>query len=111
VWLGHLLSGYSLPMTDPADGKVVVAKRGEHASQQRTHSLVKGTDQKVIQNDSTEDVSVSSNGSTGLLVLETDRGRDEAATPDLFEHAVREAFQATRRAFPGGRVLAHIDLK
>jgi hypothetical protein len=107
VWLGHLLSGYSLPMTDPADGKVVVAKRGEHASQQQTHSSVKGTD----QNDSRGVVSVSSNGSTGLLVLETDKGTEEAATPDLFEHAVREAFQATRRAFPGGRVLAHIDLK
>ncbi|XP_015867192.3 D-aminoacyl-tRNA deacylase isoform X2 [Ziziphus jujuba] len=60
VWVGHLLSGYSIPMEDPAQSK------GEGNA-------------KVI------------NGT--------------------WREAIKAAFEATRVAFPGGEILAHLDQK
>ncbi|XP_019105803.2 D-aminoacyl-tRNA deacylase isoform X3 [Beta vulgaris subsp. vulgaris] len=59
VWVGHLLSGYSLPMDDPGQSKVEDAKD------------IGGT----------------------------------------WKDAIRAAFEATKTAFPGGEVLAHLDHK
>ncbi|GAQ77839.1 hypothetical protein KFL_000040385 [Klebsormidium nitens] len=113
VWLGHLLSGYSLPMTDPADGTKVLAKRGE-PSTLGTASSNGPTDKKLPQSSTSENgVSTSTRGRNSAEQSGADAPVEEAAhsAPDLFESAVREAFRATRRAFPGGMVLAHIDLK
>ncbi|KAK9277782.1 hypothetical protein L1049_007329 [Liquidambar formosana] len=60
VWVGHLLSGYSLPMEDPSHSKV--------------ESIT-----KVI-------------GGT-------------------WREAIRVSIEATRSAFPGGEILAHLDHK
>ncbi|KAK9750609.1 hypothetical protein RND81_02G207900 [Saponaria officinalis] len=60
VWVGHLLSGYSLPMDEPEKSKVQ-------------------TDAKNI-------------GGT-------------------WKHAIQAAFEATKAAFPGGEILAHLDQK
>ncbi|KAL9226126.1 hypothetical protein vseg_001974 [Gypsophila vaccaria] len=60
VWVGHLLSGYSLPMDDPEQSKVQ-------------------TDAKNI-------------GGT-------------------WKNAIQAAFEATKAAFPGGEILAHLDQK
>ncbi|KAF8005763.1 hypothetical protein BT93_K0136 [Corymbia citriodora subsp. variegata] len=59
VWVGHLLSGYTLPMEEPSDSKEVNSKG------------VAGT----------------------------------------WREAIKIAFETTRSAFPGGEVLAHLDLK
>ncbi|XP_057531148.1 D-aminoacyl-tRNA deacylase [Amaranthus tricolor] len=59
VWVGHLLSGYSLPMDDPGQSKVEDAKG------------IGGT----------------------------------------WKEAIRVAFEATKIAFPGGEILAHLDHK
>lgn len=59
MWVGHLLSGYSLPMDDPGQSKVEDAKD------------IGGT----------------------------------------WKDAIRAAFEATKTAFPGGEVLAHLDHK
>ncbi|CAN6675759.1 unnamed protein product [Malus baccata var. baccata] len=63
VWVGHLLSGYSMPMEDPNQSKA-------------------GTNAK-----DTKDI-----GGT-------------------WKHAIKAAFEATRSAFPGGEVTAHLDQK
>ncbi|XP_044490605.1 D-aminoacyl-tRNA deacylase isoform X2 [Mangifera indica] len=60
VWVGHLLSGYSLPMEEPSQLKA-------------------DTDAKDI-------------GGT-------------------WKQAIKEAFEATKTAFPGGEILAHLDQK
>ncbi|GAV79539.1 tRNA_deacylase domain-containing protein [Cephalotus follicularis] len=60
VWVGHLLSGYSLPMEDP--------------SQSYADDCVQGI------------------GGT-------------------WKHSIKAAFEATRSAFPGGEILAHLDHK
>lgn len=60
VWVGHLLSGYSLPMEDPGQSKVE-------------------SDAKNI-------------GGT-------------------WKEAIRTAFEATKAAFPGGVIQAHLDQK
>ncbi|KAG9448552.1 hypothetical protein H6P81_008517 [Aristolochia fimbriata] len=58
VWVGHLLSGYSLPMDDPNKGK--------------------------------------------------NNGNEVGGT---WKQAIKVAFDATKSAFPGGEVLAHLDHK
>lgn len=58
--MGHLLSGYSLPMEDPSLSKVE-----EHAKE------IGGT----------------------------------------WRESIKAAFEATRLAFPGGEILAHLDQK
>ncbi|KAL5828582.1 hypothetical protein ACOSQ3_018050 [Xanthoceras sorbifolium] len=58
VWVGHLLSGYSLPMDDPGQSKPDTNTKG-------------GT----------------------------------------WKEAIKVAFEATRSAFPGGEILAHLDNK
>ncbi|KAG5532678.1 hypothetical protein RHGRI_027090 [Rhododendron griersonianum] len=60
VWVGHLLSGYSLPMEDP------------------THSKVEINAQAI--------------GGT-------------------WREAIKVSFEATKAAFPGGDILAHLDQK
>ncbi|KAG7979072.1 hypothetical protein I3843_05G111500 [Carya illinoinensis] len=60
IWVGHLLSGYSLPMEDPSLSKVE-----EHAKE------IGGT----------------------------------------WKESIKAAFEATRLAFPGGEILAHLDQK
>lgn len=60
IWVGHLLSGYSLPMEDPSQSKVE-------------------SNAKVI-------------GGT-------------------WREAIRVSFEATRLAFPGGEIIAHLDHK
>uniref|UniRef100_A0A7N0UJK1 D-aminoacyl-tRNA deacylase n=1 Tax=Kalanchoe fedtschenkoi TaxID=63787 RepID=A0A7N0UJK1_KALFE len=60
VWVGHLLSGYSLPMEDPNQSK-------------------DGSDTKVI-------------GGT-------------------WKQSITAALEATRSAFPGGEIIAHLDHK
>ncbi|XP_054810171.1 D-aminoacyl-tRNA deacylase-like [Prosopis cineraria] len=60
VWVGHLLSGYSLPMDDPNQSKG-------------------GTDEKEI-------------GGT-------------------WRASITAAYEATRAAFPGGEIIAHLDHK
>jgi D-aminoacyl-tRNA deacylase len=60
VWVGHLLSGYSLPMEDPKLSKVE-------------------TNSKEI-------------GGT-------------------WRESIKAAFEATKSAFPGGEILAHLDHK
>jgi D-aminoacyl-tRNA deacylase len=60
VWVGHLLSAYSLPMEDP--------------------SQVKGKDH--------------GNGVGGT-----------------WKQSIKASFEATRLAFPGGEILAHLDHK
>ncbi|WRX15554.1 D-aminoacyl-tRNA deacylase DtdA - like 1 [Theobroma cacao] len=60
VWVGHLLSGYSLPMEDPSQSKV---------------------------NGNTEGI-----GGT-------------------WRESIKVAFEATKSAFPGGEVMAHLDHK
>ncbi|KAL2327258.1 hypothetical protein Fmac_020685 [Flemingia macrophylla] len=59
VWVGHLLSGYSLPMDDPSQSK------GE------TNAEIGGT----------------------------------------WRHSIKAAYEATKSAFPGGEILAHLDHK
>ncbi|XP_068643342.1 D-aminoacyl-tRNA deacylase [Aristolochia californica] len=58
VWVGHLLSGYSLPMDDPNKGR--------------------------------------------------NKGNDVGGT---WKQAIKVAYDATKSAFPGGEVIAHIDHK
>ncbi|KAK2635989.1 hypothetical protein Ddye_030781 [Dipteronia dyeriana] len=60
VWVGHLLSGYSLPMEDPSQSKPDTNSKG-----------IGGT----------------------------------------WKEAIKVAFEATRSAFPGGEILAHLDHK
>uniref|UniRef100_A0A5B7BLJ1 Putative D-aminoacyl-tRNA deacylase-like isoform X2 n=1 Tax=Davidia involucrata TaxID=16924 RepID=A0A5B7BLJ1_DAVIN len=60
VWVGHLLSGYSLPMEEPSKSKV-------------------GTNADVV-------------GGT-------------------WRDSIRVSFEATKAAFPGGEILAHLDQK
>ncbi|CAM8979934.1 unnamed protein product [Rhodiola kirilowii] len=60
LWVGHLLSGYSLPMEDPNQSK-------------------DGSDTKII-------------GGT-------------------WKQSITVAFEATRSAFPGGQIIAHLDHK
>lgn len=60
VWVGHLLSGYSLPMEDPSLSKV-------------------GINAKEV-------------GGT-------------------WRESIKAAFEATRLAFPGGEIIAHLDHK
>ncbi|XP_056697087.1 D-aminoacyl-tRNA deacylase isoform X1 [Spinacia oleracea] len=59
VWVGHLLSGYSLPMDDPDQSKV----------------------------------------------------EDAEGIGGTWKEAIRAAFEATKSAFPGGEILAHLDHK
>ncbi|XP_059655644.1 D-aminoacyl-tRNA deacylase [Cornus florida] len=59
VWVGHLLSGYSLPMEDPSQSKA------------ETDADVGGT----------------------------------------WKQAIKVSFDATKAAFPGGEILAHLDQK
>lgn len=59
VWVGHLLSGYSIPMEDPNQSK------GE------TNTEIGGT----------------------------------------WRESIKAAYEATRSAFPGGEILAHLDQK
>ncbi|KAK7360676.1 hypothetical protein VNO77_02685 [Canavalia gladiata] len=59
VWVGHLLSGYSLPMEDPNQSK------GE------TNAEIGGT----------------------------------------WKQSIKAAYEATRSAFPGGEIIAHLDQK
>ncbi|KAL2334216.1 hypothetical protein Fmac_015429 [Flemingia macrophylla] len=59
VWVGHLLSGYSLPMDDPSQSK------GE------TNAEIGGT----------------------------------------WRHSIKAAYEATKSAFPGGEIFAHLDHK
>ncbi|XP_062111312.1 D-aminoacyl-tRNA deacylase isoform X2 [Humulus lupulus] len=59
VWVGHLLSGYSLPMEDPNQSKV-------------------------------------------------DKSAEIGGT---WREAIKAAFEATKLAFPGGEILAHLDHK
>ncbi|CAK7337717.1 unnamed protein product [Dovyalis caffra] len=60
VWVGHLLSGYSLPMEDPGQSKTKL-----------NTEAVRGT----------------------------------------WREAIKVSFEATKSAFPGGEVLAHLDHK
>ncbi|KAK4484032.1 hypothetical protein RD792_011246 [Penstemon davidsonii] len=60
VWVGHLLSGYSLPMEDPGQSKV-----------KATAESIEGT----------------------------------------WKQAIKVAFDATKSAFPGGEIIAHLDHK
>ncbi|KAG8366494.1 hypothetical protein BUALT_Bualt17G0085900 [Buddleja alternifolia] len=60
IWVGHLLSGYSLPMEDPGQSKV-----------KATIDSIGGT----------------------------------------WKEAIQVAFDATKTAFPGGEILAHLDHK
>ncbi|GER43822.1 D-tyrosyl-tRNA(Tyr) deacylase [Striga asiatica] len=60
IWVGHLLSGYSLPMEDPGKSNVKV-----------TAESIGGT----------------------------------------WKEAIKVAFDATKAAFPGGEILAHLDHK
>ncbi|KAJ4791865.1 D-aminoacyl-tRNA deacylase [Rhynchospora pubera] len=62
VWVGHLLSGYSLPMEEPAKG----------------NSKSNSNSQEI-------------NG--------------------MWKHAIRVSYEATKSAFPGGEVMAHLDHK
>lgn len=59
VWVGHLLSGYSLPMEDPNNAK------GERNTE------IGGT----------------------------------------WKESIKAAYEATKSAFPGGEILAHLDHK
>ncbi|PIN16092.1 D-aminoacyl-tRNA deacylase [Handroanthus impetiginosus] len=60
IWVGHLLSGYSLPMEDPGQSK-----------EKTTSESIGGT----------------------------------------WKEAIRVSFEATKAAFPGGEILAHLDHK
>lgn len=60
VWVGHLLSGYTLPMEDPGQSKVVKDAKG-----------IGGT----------------------------------------WKQSIKTAFEATKLAFPGGEIIAHLDHK
>ncbi|KAH7841732.1 hypothetical protein Vadar_033562 [Vaccinium darrowii] len=60
VWVGHLLSGYSLPMEDPSHSKPEINAQG-----------IGGT----------------------------------------WREAIKVSFEATKAAFPGGEILAHLDQK
>lgn len=60
IWVGHLLSGYSLPMEDPGPSKV-----------KPSADNIGGT----------------------------------------WKEAIRVALDATKAAFPGGEILAHLDHK
>lgn len=60
VWVGHLLSGYSLPMEDPVQSK-----------DEGNTKVVNGT----------------------------------------WRQSIKAAFEATRLAFPGGEIIAHLDQK
>ncbi|GMH01815.1 hypothetical protein Nepgr_003654 [Nepenthes gracilis] len=60
IWVGHLLSGYSLPMDDPDKSKVDL---------------------------------------------------DVAGIGGMWKDAIRSAYEATKAAFPGGEIIAHLDQK
>ncbi|OVA16885.1 D-aminoacyl-tRNA deacylase [Macleaya cordata] len=60
VWVGHLLSGYSLPMEDPNQSK---------------------------------------------------GGKEVSGIGGTWKQAIKVSFEATRSAFPGGEILAHLDQK
>lgn len=60
VWVGHLLSGYSLPMEDPSQSKIEENKK-----------VIGGT----------------------------------------WKQSIKAALEATKSAFPGGEILAHLDHK
>lgn len=60
IWVGHLLSGYSLPMEDPSQSKVETNLNG-----------IGGT----------------------------------------WRESIKAAYEATKAAFPGGEILAHLDQK
>ncbi|KAJ1697808.1 hypothetical protein LUZ63_006320 [Rhynchospora breviuscula] len=62
IWVGHLLSGYSLPMEEPAKG----------------NSKSNSNSQEI-------------NG--------------------MWKHAIQVSYEATKSAFPGGEVMAHLDHK
>ena len=59
VWVGHLLSGYSLPMEDPSQAK----------------------------------------------------GEANVEIGGTWKASILAAYEATRSAFPGGEILAHLDVK
>ena len=100
-------------MTDPADGALVLAKRGEPSNPGTSASANGVSTEKTSQS-----LQPAADGTVDSSPSETDRmgeggldEQEEQAPSDRFESAVWEAFRATSRAFPGGRVLAHIDLK
>lgn len=99
-------------MTDPADGTRVLAKRGEPSTLGPASSSSNGPIDKTLPRGE-NGASSSSNGRDSAEQSGADAEIEEEAqsAPDLFESAVREAFRATRKAFPGGTILAHIDLK
>uniref|UniRef100_J3KVD6 D-aminoacyl-tRNA deacylase n=1 Tax=Oryza brachyantha TaxID=4533 RepID=J3KVD6_ORYBR len=59
VWVGHLLSGYSLPMEEPKQMN----------------------------------------------------GKNVADVGGMWKHSIRVSYEATKAAFPGGEIIAHIDQK
>lgn len=59
VWVGHLLSGYSLPMEVPPQGN----------------------------------------------------GKSSGEVGGMWKHSIKVSYEATKAAFPGGEVIAHLDQK
>ncbi|CAA6670096.1 unnamed protein product [Spirodela intermedia] len=73
VWVGHMLSGYSLPMEDPSSRR---KKEGDGSSNRNSN-----------------------------------RSAVDDGIGGTWKEAITTSFAATKAAFPGGQIIAHLDHK